>query len=103
MKHAVAHDLDEATARTAVECAWKCYRERFEKYEPTGEWTSDTCLDIGFRVKGIALKGRLELEPGAIAIDLKVPLPLRLFRKTAIKVIGAEVQRWVDKANEGSL
>ena len=103
MKHVVKHDLDQATAKKAAEKAWEAYSEKYAKYHPKATWTSDTHADIQFSVKGMTLKGALDLEPKGIAMDLEVPFVLRVFKKQAIDVIEREIQKWIDKAKAGEL
>jgi hypothetical protein len=103
MKHAVHHDLSQELARKAADKAWQSYSERFAKYQPRAEWTSDSHADISFKAKGIALKGALDLEPGQIVLDLDVPFVLRVFRKQAVDVIDREIQKWVGKARAGEI
>jgi hypothetical protein len=103
MKHVVKHELDQETAKRAAQKAWEAYSERFSKYNPQINWTSDTHADIQFSAKGMTLKGTLDLEPGGIAMDLDVPFVLRVFKKQAIDVIDEEIQKWVKKAKAGEI
>jgi hypothetical protein len=103
MKHVVKHDLDQGLARKAADKAWEAYSERFSKYNPKATWTSETHADIEFTVKGMHLKGSIDLEPGGIALELEVPFVLRVFKKQAIDVIEKEIQKWIDKAKAGEL
>jgi len=103
MKHVVKHSLDPATAKKATLAAWKSYSERFAKYHPTSNWTSDSHADVGFTVKGISLSGRLDLEPQGIGLELNVPFLFKPFQKKAIEVIEREIKKWVDKAEAGEL
>ena len=103
MKHRVSHTLSNELARKAADAAWSSYAERFEKYSPTATWTSERQALIQFKVKGISLKGSLELEDGAIAMELDVPLAFRLFKKKALEVVEREITTWVRKAEKGEL
>lgn len=103
MKHAVIHDLDLATSRQVTEKAWESYRERFAHYNPTIKWETDRRAVVGFRAKGVALTGSLELREGAIDMDLEVPFLLKPFRKKALDVIEREIRHWVEKAKRGDL
>ncbi|NOY93664.1 MAG: hypothetical protein GXP55_20960 [Deltaproteobacteria bacterium] len=103
MKHVVKHKLDHATAKKAALAAWKSYSERFAQYHPSADWTTESHANIGFKVKGVSLKGALSLEPGGIGMELNVPFLFRPFQRKAISVIEREIQKWVDKAEAGEL
>jgi hypothetical protein len=103
MKHAVKHDLSQDLAKKAALKAWESYSQRFSKYNPQANWTSDTHADISFQAKGISLKGSLMLEPGQIVMNLDVPFVLRVFQKKAVQVIDEEINTWVGRARAGEL
>jgi hypothetical protein len=103
MKHAVNHSLDQATARKAADKAFETYAQEYAKYDPTAEWTSDTHCDVTFTVKGVTLRGALDLLPGKIEMDLDVPFWARPFKGRALAVIEREIRDWVGKAERGEL
>lgn len=103
MKHVVRHDLDRATARKAADKAYESYSQRFAEYTPTATWTSETHCDVTFTVKGITLRGTIDLEPTAIAMDLDVPLLFRPFKKIALEAVEGQIEEWVTKARNGEL
>lgn len=103
MKHAVPHDLEPEIAKKVTEKAWDAYRARFEQYNPTISWGSDTKANVGFSAKGLTVSGTLELKPQAIEMDLEVPFLLRPFRKKAVEVIEREIRNWIGKAKAGEL
>jgi hypothetical protein len=103
MKHVVEHDLDQATAKRATQKAWDTYSTKFADYDPKAHWTTDKTAELSFSAKGLRVKGKIELEPKGIAIDLSVPLLLRPFQAKAYEVITREIKKWVDKAKAGEL
>jgi len=103
MKHIVKHTLDQPTAKKAAKAAWASYSERFAQYHPTADWTSENHADVSFKVKGVSLRGTLDLEPQGIGLELKVPFLFRPFQKKAIEVIEREIRKWVEKAEAGEL
>lgn len=103
MKHAVKHDLDMATAKRATVKAIESYKERFAEYNPSLSWVSDTKGNLSFAVKGMAVKGDVELVPGAIEFDIDVPFLLKPFKSTAIEVIDRQIQKWIAKAKAGEI
>jgi len=103
MKHVVKHNLSPELAKKATEKAWASYSERFAKYEPTSNWTSETHSDVSFTVKGVTLNGSLDLEPGGVALDLDVPFIFKPFKNKAMGVVEEEIKDWVKKAEAGEL
>lgn len=77
-----------------AERAFDHYRERYAKYEPRLTWRSDTQADASFSAKGLKLSGTVELLPSAIALELQVPLVLRIFKSRAIAIVEREVAHW---------
>jgi len=103
MKHSVPHDLGQARAREVAEAAFASYKERFSKYSPAARWLNDKRAEISFNVKGMSLKGVLEVGPSSIDMDLDVPFLLRPFKSTALGVIEEEIRKWIDKAKAGQI
>lgn len=103
MKHTVAHDLGRERAKGVAEAAWNSYSARFSSYSPTCHWDTESKANIGFKVKGVSLKGSLEVNETDIALDLDVPFLLRPFKGQALKVIEEEIRTWIGKSKAGEL
>lgn len=103
MRHSVSHSLSPAQARSVLEHAFGAYQSRFAKYEPKIDWRSDSLAEVSFAIKGKALRGQVELTPGAIVIELEVPLVFRMFTRQATEIIEREIRKWVAKAEAGEL
>lgn len=103
MKHVVPHDLGQDRARKVADAALASYKERFAKYEPTARWLDDRHADIGFKVKGVTLKGAVDVNPKSIEMELDVPLLFRPFKGKALNLIEEEVNRWISKAEAGEI
>lgn len=103
MEHRITHSLDHELARKVARKAADSYAERFSKYSPTVEWETDDRAHVGFSAKGVTIGGSLQLEPGAIVIDVKVPMLLKPFAGKAVDVIEKQVQHWVGVAQRGGL
>jgi hypothetical protein len=103
MKHAIPHDLDEATAKKVTDRAFEQYKARFTAYSPTLRWATDRQAEIGFSVKGMHVGGTMAIEDRTIDVDLDVPFLLRPFRSLALEVIEREVKAWIDKAHAGQI
>jgi hypothetical protein len=54
-------------------------------------------------VKGVSLKGSLEVSASDIALDLDVPFLLRPFKGQALKVIEDEIRQWIGTAKAGQI
>jgi putative polyhydroxyalkanoate system protein len=102
MKHIVVHDLGREQARRVAEAAWKSYSERFANYSPSVDWQGDTAK-IGFNIKGVSLKGAIEVHDTDIALDLDVPFLLKPFKGQALRVIEEEIRRWIEKSKRGEV
>jgi hypothetical protein len=103
MKHTVSHDLGEEKARQVADAAFAAYSARFAEYKPQAVWVRPNKAEISFTVKGLSLKGVMEVSATAIDMDLDVPFLLRPFKGTALGVIEKEIQTWVAKAKSGQL
>ena len=101
MKHLVRHDLDDPTVRRVAEKALDSYRARFPDARPTVTWTDPKTAELTFNIKGVKLNGSVELEPGAIAVDLDVPFLFRPFKGKAIAVVEEEIRKWIAEAHAG--
>ncbi|MGK3996531.1 polyhydroxyalkanoic acid system family protein [Sorangium sp. So ce1024] len=99
MKHTVHHDLNDDEAKRAVMRAMAQYRERYAEYSPSMLWSDERCADLGFCFKGFKLSGRLELQPGAVDLDVDVPLTLRMFKRMAIAALDTEVRRFISEVH----
>ncbi|MBX3126575.1 MAG: polyhydroxyalkanoic acid system family protein [Polyangiaceae bacterium] len=103
MKHTVTHGLGKDKAKEVAQKAFASYQERYEKYHPKANWVRDDKAEISFSVKGMSLKGSLEVDERDIAMELDVPFVLRPFKGKALGVIEEEIQKWIVKAKNGEL
>lgn len=103
MKHVVSHDLDEAKAKKVAESAFDSYKARFSEYNPSVTWASSKRADISFKVKGITLKGGVDIKPSSYELDLDVPFLLKPFKGKALSVIEDEIKKWIGKAKKGEI
>lgn len=103
MKHSVPHDLDPEQARLVTDKALHAYKERFSDYCPEVCWQDDSHAEVKFKAKGVTLKGKFELLPGQINMDMDVPFVFKLFQKKAIEVVEREIREWIGRAKRGEL
>ena len=103
MKHAVPHDLGQERAKKVTEAAFESYKKKLAKYNPTTRWVSERRAEIAFAVKGITLKGALEVGEKSVDMELDVPFLLRPFKGKALSIIEGEIREWMAKAKAGDL
>ena len=103
VRHSIKHDLSPDQLKLAVQKFADAYVQRFREYDTEAQWVGNDRMEVRFKVKGVKLAGTLELLPREIGIDMKVPLPLQLFRGRAIKTIEETVTPWLEKAKRGEL
>ena len=100
MKHSVPHSLGKEKARKVAAAAFDSYKARFAEYNPTTKWLNDDKAEISFSVKGMTLKGGVEVKDKSIDMDLEVPFMLKPFQGKAVSVIEGEIKKWIGKADE---
>ena len=61
---------------------------------------NDDKAEISFSVKGMTLKGGVEVKDNSIDMDLEVPFMLKPFQGKAVSVIEGEIKKWIGKADE---
>ena len=103
MKHAVPHDLGKDKAKQVTEAAFASYQRKLAKYDPQTRWVSDRRAVISFSVKGITMRGALEVTDSSIDMELDVPFLLRPFKGKALGIIEAEIRAWLAKAKAGEV
>ncbi len=103
MKHSIKHSLPIETAKKATVKAIEAYAERFSKFNPTSDWTTEHAAKIGFEAKGVKLGGVLALREGEVELDMDVPFLFRPFQSKAVDIIDSEIRKWIEKAKNGEL
>ena len=102
-KHAIKHNLSNEMAKKVADKAFETYSKKFADYQPTAKWTSSTRSEVSFNAKGIKLDGTIDLNPGEVVLDLKVPLLLRPFQSRALATIDSEIRSWIERAENGEI
>ena len=103
MKHVVTHDLGQEQAKRVADAAFAAYRARYSQYNPTATWVTDGKANISFNVKGMTMKGTIDVTPSTIEMDVDVPFMLRPFKGVALNVIEEEIKKWIAKAKSGGI
>ncbi len=100
MKHSVSHSLGRDKARKVACAAFDAYAQRFSEYSPQTIWKTEDLADLSFKVKGIELRGAVEVTDSAIIMELKnVPFLMKPFQGKALKVVEIEIKEWIAKAD----
>jgi hypothetical protein len=103
MDHKVSHDLGRDLAKKATAAAFAAYSAKYSEYNPSMTWTSDYSAKVGFKVKGVGLDGKIQVNEHDVVMDLDVPFLLKPFRSMALEVIEREIKLWIGKAKSGEL
>lgn len=103
MKHVIRHGVSQTQAKQAIETAIDVYARKFPDYHPRTQWKSETKAEVSFKVKGMTLTTNIEIKPETIESDMDVPFLFRPFKSRALKVIDAEVQKWLARAKAGEI
>lgn len=97
MKHRIHHHLDLQASKEVAEKALASYKTRFARYEPQVSWLGSHRAEVRFSAKGFKIAGYVELLPGAVEIEIDVPLVFRPLRATAIRLLEGEIQRLLNE------
>jgi hypothetical protein len=103
MKHSVPHSLGKERAQKVTRAAFEAYAAKYTDYAARANWVQDDRAEISFAVKGMSLKGEVEVTERAIVYDIEVPFFLKPFQKMAMSRIEEEIGKWIDKAKRGEV
>ncbi len=103
MRHAIAHDLSLELAQKTARAACEHYKQRFAKYEPSIVWQGDERAEVSFRAKGLSIRGKVDVAPASLVVDIDVPFLLRPFQGRAVEIVERELNRWIAKAKAGEI
>jgi len=96
----VPHGLDQAQAKQAAELALAHYLARYASHGLSARWSSDTRADIEVTLRGVHLRGFVEILPAQLRLTADVPLLLRPFKGIASAAIERETKRWVEQIKQ---
>jgi hypothetical protein len=101
MKHSVPHALGKEKAQKVTRAAFDAYVAKYKEYAARADWTRDDRAEISFSVKGMQLKGHVDVTDRDIVYDIDVPFFLKPFQKVAMGKIEEEIGKWIEKAKRG--
>jgi len=103
MKHSVPHSLGKERAQKVTRAAFDAYTAKYTDYGARANWVRDDRAEISFAVKGMSLKGHVDVTDRDIEYDIEVPFFLKPFQKMAMGRIEEEIAKWIDKAKRGEV
>ncbi|MEM9693332.1 MAG: polyhydroxyalkanoic acid system family protein [Myxococcota bacterium] len=95
MRYTVEHELPLADVRARAELAFAAYRVRYGRLKPEFAWQSEHRATARCRLRGIEVRGELELEPGSIVVSVALPGLLRRLEGRAASLLGRETEAWL--------
>ena len=99
MKQSVTHHLSRDGALSIAIDALKSYEKKYVEYQPRIRWLTLYEAEISFHVKGMKLKGSIEIDVQKIWLDMDIPFFLLPFKQQALAVIHAEISQWLNMAD----
>jgi hypothetical protein len=91
----IQHGLDAGRAKQVADLALAHYLERFGARGLQANWVSESRLLVELAVRGVHLRGTVDVLPLKLQLSADVPLVLRPFKAMATAAIEREVQRWI--------
>ena len=94
---------DRARARTVVEKAYEVYKVKLADHNPTLKWKNDDEATLGFSVMGKTLEAGIRITDDEVRIEGDMPFLFRPFQGKVEKVLGSEIEKWLEKARAGEI
>lgn len=101
MRHQIPHSLPIETARRATKAALDSYKSQMAEYSPQGYWLSENRAKVSFTVAGRTLDGAVTVTTSSVDMVLEVPFLFRPFKGVAMRIVQAEIERWLARARDG--
>lgn len=104
MKYVAKHGLsDRSRARVVVEKAYDVYKVKLADHRPTLTWTTPDDAKLGFSVMGKTIEAGIRITDEEIRIEGDMPFLFRPFQGKVEKVLGGEIEKWLEKARAGEI
>jgi hypothetical protein len=104
MKYVAKHGLpDRARARTVVEKAYEVYKVKLADHRPTLTWKTPDDAKLGFSVMGKTIEADITITDSEVRIHGDMPFLFRPFQGKVEKVLGSEIEKWLEKARAGEI
>jgi hypothetical protein len=99
MKYVAKHGIDDLDrVKTVIEKAYDSYKERLSEYNPNLSWKDDRNATVSFTVMKKSLSTDFEITDNEVRIEGKIPFIFKPFESKIEKVVGGEVEKWIEKA-----
>lgn len=104
MKYVAKHGLpDRARARTVVEKAYEVYKVKLADHRPSLTWKTPDDAKLGFSVMGKTIEADISITDTEVRIDGDMPFLFRPFQGKVERVLGGEIEKWLEKARAGEI
>lgn len=101
--HSLRHDATQQQARDAIDTALQVYCRKFPEYQAQTTWVTQNRAQTSFRVKGMTLVAEVEILGDRLEMGMDVPLMFWPLRGVALRLIEAEIRKWLGRAKAGEL
>ncbi len=102
-RHTLRHEVTRKQARDAIDTALQVYCRKFPQYAAKTTWVNDHRAQTAFHVRGKTLVAEVEIFDDRLEMGMDVPLMFWPFRGPALRVIEAEIRKWLGRAKAGEL
>ncbi len=97
MKHSVRHTLAPDRAKDLLDRALGAYRQNYAEYDVATSWLDAETAEVGFKVSGTRIGGRITVCDDCYDIDVRVPWIFRPFRRKITATVDEEFRRWLQQ------
>ncbi len=104
MKYVAKHGIEDLDrVKTVIERAYDSYKERLSEYNPSLEWKDERNATVSFQVMKKSITTDFEITSNEVRIEGKIPFIFKPLKSKIEKVVGGEVEKWIDKAKNGDI
>ncbi len=104
MKYVAKHGIDDLDrVKTVIEKAYDSYKDRLSEFSPNLEWKDDRNATVSFTVMKKSITTQFEITSDEVRIEGSIPFLFKPFESKIEKVVGGEVDKWIEKAKSGEI
>ena len=97
VNYSMRHALTDDAIRALVVEAFSTYRQRYARLGPVLRWHEDGSAEVAVTLRGVGLRGRLQLRDGEVQVSVPLPRLLRPLEGRARALIDRELSRWTER------
>lgn len=101
MKHRFSHGSDPETVARAAKQAFSHYAALYPRYQLGLDWKNDASAVFNIEIKGMRVRGDLDIGASDVEVDLALPFLFRPFARRATDIVEREARAWIAKATTG--